>query len=338
MTKYLTKSAEVLSAADRQEDIIDWILFSNEQNSRIFAELGPEEWWRPGIPLYKKPDGWMEAGAQYIRPMIQEQPIGRFHNIDAVKYIQRCNDCETSWAGKDVCFNCGEYVEPTSFAHEYVRNETDTFLQMISLLERNPEHLAVDYDIDYDQYHFRGYTYSAEMVEQELLSRRARREEQERRRDNLRGLRTSFAVMDEAVETSRHNMEQFTAEIARDGLAEWQTHWIRAYFSDQVLAPDQAVELLGWQTYYMREPTPEPESVFIKPEIRGPLYDVAALWSPFDEPVYIIPGSVTRFVAEAELKLPYCTEIPLPEDIRPRLDFESFNRQPAYILSWRVRS
>lgn len=141
-TKYLARSAEVLSEADRQQGIIDFMLFTHEQNSRMY---GPNEKvkWEPGTPLYSHPqnrvsevhdgmDYWNSDGVwgNHARPMIEEFIDGETPDI------ARCGDCQTTWGrsqrhvkcncssedcpgywesyGDDPgeCFLCGEEVEP----------------------------------------------------------------------------------------------------------------------------------------------------------------------------------------------------------------------------------
>lgn len=119
-----SKSVEVLNEADRFTTQLNWLLFADEQVSRLFApskgtNVKGKKDWRPGKPLYKWPMGHMAPFAdcscdecleqyivygissQYIRPMIQE--IYDVHE----EWIYRCDPCEVSWDGAEPCWNCG---------------------------------------------------------------------------------------------------------------------------------------------------------------------------------------------------------------------------------------
>jgi hypothetical protein len=52
--RYRTQSANVLNEADRFQAILDWQLFSSEQDARLF-NYNEEVDWKPGVPLYDHP-------------------------------------------------------------------------------------------------------------------------------------------------------------------------------------------------------------------------------------------------------------------------------------------
>lgn len=140
--KYNTKSASVLEEADRFEVQMNWMLFTAEQDARIWAPQVDGEWY-PGDPLHRNPSDvhrervdylyrtrdlpesardveYEESYVrpQYVRPMIEEHDILVFSQVsvphdDRIGFGLRCVDCETDLDGTDpICFICGAYDYP----------------------------------------------------------------------------------------------------------------------------------------------------------------------------------------------------------------------------------
>jgi hypothetical protein len=107
-SKVLASSVAVLDEADRQQRIIDWMLFANEQDTRLFG-YNEEIEWVPGEPIHERPNPFFYDGrGNYVRPMVQTIHLDRFHNNDSVHFKPRCHDCKVSWKGEEPCFVCGE--------------------------------------------------------------------------------------------------------------------------------------------------------------------------------------------------------------------------------------
>ena len=121
--RYNVQSANVLNEADRFQAILDWQLFSMEQDARLH-DSPVEDDWRPGEPLHQDPR-WIlreEQGCHCadcvenletprenydgntVRPMIQEFVDGN-GALDPV-----CPNCEVWWSVKrdPICFICGK--------------------------------------------------------------------------------------------------------------------------------------------------------------------------------------------------------------------------------------
>lgn len=103
-------SASVLDEADRFQTQLDWMLFTQEQDARIWAPPAHSGEWKPGDPLQTRPVAFL--GEQWIRPMFQAIPIDQFNNRDAVLARIRCSDCDTFWRGNQPCWNCGVFDHP----------------------------------------------------------------------------------------------------------------------------------------------------------------------------------------------------------------------------------
>lgn len=113
MTKYRTQSATVLNDADALERRMDWILFAQEQDARLW---GNSEEWLPGDPLFTHP--WLiptsgcdccpaEEESEYTGHTVR--PIFQVFEVDDTlnSYIPaRCEPCGVSWHGDEVCFVC----------------------------------------------------------------------------------------------------------------------------------------------------------------------------------------------------------------------------------------
>lgn len=108
-TKYLEKSASVLSEADRMQAIMDWQLFCYEQETRQFEERFVVT-WRPGDYLYPHPDkidDELNGGSQYARRMFD------LHDDGSPYELMACKTCEVSWnlSVTRECWLCGKYVK-----------------------------------------------------------------------------------------------------------------------------------------------------------------------------------------------------------------------------------
>lgn len=131
MTKYLTRSASVLSEADRFEIQMNWMIFTAEQDARIWAPKTRHNEWFPGEFLYNFPSFTEEETLEpcecgcgemmttvythytgnYVRPMVE-----LFDEF----YHPKCEDCCVTWVddysdGWDVikrpCWNCGAWPQ-----------------------------------------------------------------------------------------------------------------------------------------------------------------------------------------------------------------------------------
>lgn len=174
--KYKTKSAEVLNEADRFEDILNYTLFVQEQDSRLWS--GGEGEWHPGDPL----------PPQEIDPAFEldmEQSFSRedfvMHNqahVDRFKYFTiRCEDCEVSWTGSEPCWMCGkqEYLDDV---RDWLKREMRKMLYEELDLERalplwSYQQLRHESDHEIEEY---------------------------RHPSTMRGLRSSLTVIDEATQ------------------------------------------------------------------------------------------------------------------------------------------
>lgn len=123
------KTAPVLDSADAELAKLDWVLFKQEQDARLFASKTDEDDdWVPGDYLYDYPtiarfseftrpspgidssyfdydeDSYGTSG-NHVRPMFQ-----LFNDGERYRYV-RCSDCDVDWAGDYPCFVCGEERE-----------------------------------------------------------------------------------------------------------------------------------------------------------------------------------------------------------------------------------
>ena len=120
----MTKSyaAEALDEARRVESQLDWLLFANEQDMRLFGDPMPPALWSPGDPLNEPPEteeqaiarftaGIDEDSAQfaqiveYIHDYYSEEQDGYWYDDEPDN--PRCIDCDVTWIGADPCFVCG---------------------------------------------------------------------------------------------------------------------------------------------------------------------------------------------------------------------------------------
>ena len=135
------KSAPVLDSADAELDRLNWILFKQEQDARLWAPKTNDQDWYPGEGLWYLPTAYSDddqASNMYnigftgnaVRPMFEEVDVNSFHAlgmrvnfVDDRQYINhgrdmdegseivlRCTDCEVYWNGEDPCFVCGQDV------------------------------------------------------------------------------------------------------------------------------------------------------------------------------------------------------------------------------------
>lgn len=119
------KSAPVLDSADAELAKLDWILFKQEQDARLFAPKAHEDDWVPGDNMYAYPrrvrdeDPFSESAVRVqgncVRFMIELFDVNVFHAEGMDEWdeiILRCGDCEVDWPGDEPCFVCGEEREP----------------------------------------------------------------------------------------------------------------------------------------------------------------------------------------------------------------------------------
>lgn len=131
-------SAKVLDDAERQLAIMDWQLFTMEQENKLWGYNENTD-WVPGEPIHKHPYDlgrehndrisemdseefgeayraheensaadslfWDGPIGNHVRPMIQEFDIGEDYADSMI-----CQDCEVSWNKykEDACWNCGK--------------------------------------------------------------------------------------------------------------------------------------------------------------------------------------------------------------------------------------
>lgn len=123
-TKYLARSADVLSEADRFQDIMEWELFTFAQEQLLWG-YNEEVSWVPGVPIYEDPRliyrGSCDCSiciedygpvpdytGHCVRPMFEEFEDGVHPER------QRCEPCGVSWNDGDICWMCGKtYTRPT---------------------------------------------------------------------------------------------------------------------------------------------------------------------------------------------------------------------------------
>jgi hypothetical protein len=156
-----TKSADVLNGSDSFEDRLNWVLFKQEQDARLWSGLEMEgtKQWVPGDPMYSKPergrfpefefpsegfmidpdDYWInisdfdENGVRgnYYRPLFEifsdvyrevRDPDNLGYWKMELKRDYRCAECEVHWWGDEPCFVCG--VERPGPGSQKARMET----------------------------------------------------------------------------------------------------------------------------------------------------------------------------------------------------------------------
>lgn len=107
------QTINVLNKADSIQRRMDWMLFVQEQDMRLF---GHEDGWGPGDPIHKRPGhgGWLVHGDQYVRDMIEDIDIEAFNSLPEVYYPRNwCQPCEVLWESDEPCFVCGtQYPAP----------------------------------------------------------------------------------------------------------------------------------------------------------------------------------------------------------------------------------
>ena len=133
--KMIKKSAEVLNDADRQQRIMDWVLFRTEQDSRLWGDYTG---WRPGDPIWDYPD--YACGEQYVRHIFDIMEEGLFNSMHEVYFRARCNECQVWWAGDDPCFVCGADIPIKDYSFEFIPtiNRPQTFAEFeMELLTRH---------------------------------------------------------------------------------------------------------------------------------------------------------------------------------------------------------
>lgn len=149
--KYRTKSADVLSEADRAQRVLEWRLFQLEQEAILYNPINPDGWdktspevWQPGVPLYSRPhvighddEGFAIIQGNCISPMIMtyeyidaeevwgEGELSPFQWASRCERIAMwpvvgCEPCGVGWSKRDdgyICWMCGaDYTpEPSPF-------------------------------------------------------------------------------------------------------------------------------------------------------------------------------------------------------------------------------
>ena len=122
MTKYLTKSADVLNEADRFQRIMDFKLFTMEQETRLYGYNENTD-WVPGTPLYPHPFTIERGTDCECEDCVREEgPLEGYYGNHVRNAIdlyedgqayerQRCSDCLVSWTQGDECWMCGKFCE-----------------------------------------------------------------------------------------------------------------------------------------------------------------------------------------------------------------------------------
>lgn len=124
--RMIKKAAEVLNDADDFGRKLAVILFQQEV---AYIWDGTHE-WKPGDPIFKRPNCWLAVGQQYIRPMFEE-----FEDGDAVSgRLIRCKECDTYWRGDEPCFSCGEIVP----AHAFDESPNSSWMDISQFVRRGP--------------------------------------------------------------------------------------------------------------------------------------------------------------------------------------------------------
>lgn len=140
------KSAPVLDSADAVLNNLNWVLFKQEQDARLWSDPDSADWY-PGDEIWDYPvrylrpfadaSGYLDSfDGNAVRPMAELHDDLEFHsqgishtfieeNGEIREYINssgsmsvmspiyiRCEECETNWIGDDPCFVCGVEREP----------------------------------------------------------------------------------------------------------------------------------------------------------------------------------------------------------------------------------
>ncbi len=187
------QSVAVLDDADRFEDILNWQLFKAEQAQVLWGEADVHP-WRPGDAMFRRPDGGLFGGEQYIRPLLE------LIEYDGLKsdYVPRCDDCEIWWAGDEPCWMCGETRNWRAIPFPDRSHTIYGYNPFIQAREAQQAELySVSMDVSF-----------ADDLWREMWARvnRSMRESADhvslgfrRMGESVRGLRTSMMIMDEVV-------------------------------------------------------------------------------------------------------------------------------------------
>lgn len=104
-------SADVLDSADAFEDKLNWMLFAQEQDARLFAPRKHAKDWVPGDPMYRHPMWLPDGQGNCPRYMFQEFYLDEGLSAEAHFRI-RCVDCGVGWTGDGPCWECGKDCGP----------------------------------------------------------------------------------------------------------------------------------------------------------------------------------------------------------------------------------
>lgn len=267
MTKRLARSSEILDRADSFEDKMNHILFHTEQNARIWAPRVEGEWY-PGDPLNVHPYLSQFGGA--ARPIIQEFDIEYFHmyngTVIETYYMAECDECEVFWEQslpeRQPCWNCGVWPEGAMGPNRALT--TKMMIDSRWLVERLPEPLGYIDEVNLDE---NGVTFTGHVNPNfDAFAEAARN--------------AGRAMVDFRISVDDY-MRPVIAEIQRNLREEYDRIVQRALYGENHLHFDIArpPEPNHIHRYV---PPPRVPTVFEEPDIRGPLYDTAALYDPLE--------------------------------------------------------
>lgn len=114
MTRYRTQSANVLNEADQFSQILDWELFTADQDALLWG--GNETEWKPGTPLVTHPHERIDDLGGHPRPIFELMSDVVFHNRDQIWFLTMCEKCQVSWEVGSSCWMCGDVTtKPLSY-------------------------------------------------------------------------------------------------------------------------------------------------------------------------------------------------------------------------------
>lgn len=281
MTKVLARTAPILDEADRFQRIMDWQLFTMEQENMLWG-YNESVSWEPGKPLYQDPRSVSRMSSlgcsccaaddeelegyygHHVRPMYQLINDGDRH------WNMRCKDCDVTWRNGTECWMCGtdypEYgvkipafslgvdhasifrsFEPIGEVTEFRSDELGLYVQGQLRAEIGNQWREVMNN------QMQNY-FSIGIEMQNNFSAAA-----ERAAESLRGFSSHFVISDEWVFGMNPGAR------------------ITPYRSPNQPVPPTECRVRG----YIANPN---RDVFTQPDVVGPLWGTAALYDPLDLP------------------------------------------------------
>jgi hypothetical protein len=308
-TSASAKSAQVLDEAQRMEDILNWQLFTMEQDTKLWG-YNPDVEWTPGEPIYKHPrermfefhghehNEYNGTWGGWVRPMIQE--LDDLENFPDEFYERHgCNECQVLGDEADnFCWCCGmSYRERPK-----PRREAWEMLPTITPNEMRIEH---GFDIDRNQIVYRAEADASWFVqrmreERDLVRDMIQRPEIREDRDALehwvmRGLQLEVGpdwirTMNEQMRRTQEATRRMAEQVREAQMTMWRNFTDHMHFTVDMLRPftpepyrfipKPSVPYHPPTSGYISNPN---RGWWEKPNVVGPLWGIAALFDPREE-------------------------------------------------------